>query len=132
MSYIYLGCNLWNRLNVQNDLYSASVGVTLLLVVGFISTSIVRELNHMADVSACIKTFNKWFCIILKVVVLGAMWFVVLPILAGTILALTVVNPLKTHVAESPMIAWHYFCTGGLIILKAWMRYIQHVDLDIC
>mmetsp|Transcript_13517 Transcript_13517/g.20306 ORF Transcript_13517/g.20306 Transcript_13517/m.20306 type:complete len:1060 (-) Transcript_13517:77-3256(-) len=108
--------------SVENDLYTLSVGLAIVLGSFFLVRYILQEANNSAELSALAVLVWKWFLISLKIIVLGSIWFSVIPLLIGILLETVVVIPFRTPLDETPSYPPLQCWAIGLLFLKVWLR----------
>lgn len=64
----------------------------------------------------------KWIGIITKVVLVGALWLIVPPMLVGYLIEALAVIPFRTTVHETAHYPFLQCWAIGLILLKVWTR----------
>ncbi len=124
MCAVFLGRALC-RLAVHegtNDLSSFSVGLFVLLAAAYASkVSLAKLVTHA-------RTFASAGRLVLlggKVLVLGALWLLAIPLLLGVLFELLFVVPLRNSAHESPAFSLYQDWALGLVYLKIWVRLVM-------
>ena len=115
-------CYLSPRKAPDYDLYNMCAGVMVLWATSIAGRYILKDVEVHNNVVSILGVLGKWMVIGVKVLVLGSIWLVVIPLMIGVIFESVAVIPLRVAAQETPVYPLMQCWALGLVFLKIWMR----------
>lgn len=106
----------------NNDFFNFPLGLAVSWFLSYILRYIYNDIMVDANLKKLLLVMAKWLSIIAKVVLVGAAWLIVPPMLVGYLIEALVVIPFRTTVHETPHYQFLQCWAIGLIVLKVWTR----------
>ncbi|CAI5469898.1 unnamed protein product [Closterium sp. Yama58-4] len=106
-----------------NDLYSFGIGAYIIWgSIAAMRAAVLRLPRN--NMQMLLLPLVHWAAVALKAAVLLLLWLVVAPILAGLLVDLAVIMPIRVPINESPLLSLYHDWVLGLILLKLWARVV--------
>lgn len=107
----------------NNDLYSYPVGLLICWGAGYVVQYIALDvMRRNGDALNALAVVGKWVALAMKVLVVGAIWLAVPPLILGVLLEAMFVMPMRLPAYESPYFPFLQNWAIGLILLKAFTK----------
>jgi len=109
----------------NNDFFNFPVGLAVCWFLSYILRYIYNDIMVDANLKKLLFVVSKWLGIIAKVVLVGAVWLIVPPMLVGYLIEAFVMIPFRTTIYETPNYPFLQCWAIGLIVLKVWTRCVM-------
>ena len=101
-------------------MYGICIGSSVILFLISAINFVIKEISQSA--MNVISLLVNWVTLLIKIIVVGVIWFGLSPVLVGVLFEVAVVNPVRTPLNESSSLSWLQCWAMGLLFLNFWMR----------